>query len=72
MSVERRSADQFYVFSSDDSVTPEMCAEQDFRIRSGMCPNGCGLMELDSEYPGQRCPKCNFWCNSLPENQPAN
>lgn len=71
MAVERKSADQFHVFG-EPGLTPEMCAEHDFRIRSGMCPNGCGLMRLDSDptYPGQDCAKCNFWTNSRPDESP--
>jgi hypothetical protein len=39
--------------------------ESDFKIRSGLCPNGDGLMtETDS---GQECPVCGFWCNTLAE-----
>lgn len=35
--------------------------ESDFRIRSGLCPNGHGLM---TEEPwGQSCPVCGFNCN---------
>lgn len=35
--------------------------EHDFLIRSGMCPNGHGLMSTDDD--GQRCPTCGFWTN---------
>lgn len=35
--------------------------ERDFQIRSGACPNGCGLLN-DTEW-GQECPKCHFSCN---------
>lgn len=35
--------------------------EDDFRIRSGMCPNGHGLMTADDG--GQKCPMCGFWTN---------
>ncbi|WP_349745233.1 hypothetical protein [Roseateles cavernae] len=37
----------------------------DYLIRSGMCPNGHGLMG-PSDF-GQECPKCHFSCNTLPE-----
>jgi hypothetical protein len=72
MTVERKSADQFHVFG-EPGLTPEMCAEQDFRIRSGLCPNGCGLMHLDSDpnYLGQDCPKCKFWTNARPDEVTA-
>lgn len=39
-------------------------------IRSGMCPNGCGLMAPAGNW-GQECPACNFVCNTLPEQPGA-
>jgi hypothetical protein len=42
--------------------------ESDFRIRSGLCPNGHGLMEA-TDY-GQRCPQCGFFCNTPAEKVP--
>jgi hypothetical protein len=39
--------------------------ESDFQIRSGLCPNGCGLMSWDGIF--QQCGKCNFVCNTRPE-----
>jgi hypothetical protein len=36
--------------------------ESDFKIRSGQCPNDCGL--LSTEPWGQSCPKCGFSCNT--------
>lgn len=39
--------------------------ESDFKIRSGLCPNGCGLM-TENDY-GQECPACNFSCNTKAE-----
>jgi hypothetical protein len=39
--------------------------ESDFRIRSGLCPNGHGLM--NSIDGGQCCPHCGFECNKLSE-----
>lgn len=35
--------------------------ESDYLIRSGACPNRCGLMN-DIEG-GQECPVCHFSCN---------
>lgn len=35
--------------------------ESDFKIRSGLCPNGCGLL-AENDY-GQECPACGFSCN---------
>lgn len=40
--------------------------ESDFKIRSGLCPNNCGLMTVCSY--GQECPKCSFSCNVKAEN----
>lgn len=35
--------------------------ESDFRIRSGLCPNGCGLLApCDC---GQECARCGFTTN---------
>lgn len=39
--------------------------ESDFRIRSGLCPNGCGLL-MENDY-GQECPTCHFSCNKKAE-----
>lgn len=39
--------------------------DSDYLIRSGMCPNGHGLMNVD-EW-GQECPACGFQCNKMPE-----
>lgn len=39
--------------------------ESDYRIRTGQCPNGCGLMSQDEH--GQDCLKCKFQCNMLSE-----
>lgn len=48
---------------TDDDV--KRFIESDFRIRSGLCPNGCGLMSWDGSF--QQCDKCNFTCNTRPE-----
>lgn len=45
----------------------ERYIKSDFLIRSGMCPNGHGLMTAGGW--GQECPKCGFTCNTLPELQ---
>ena len=42
--------------------------ESDFKIRSGLCPNGCGLM-TEVDY-GQECPACRFSCNTHAEKGP--
>jgi hypothetical protein len=35
--------------------------ESDFKIRSGLCPNGHGLMSSDDGL--QQCPVCKFTTN---------
>lgn len=50
--------------------------ESDFKIRSGLCPNGCGLLGplIDAPNPawqGQECPACHFSTNVLAEKGPA-
>jgi hypothetical protein len=62
--VERREVSQIVVVGGDEKDAARF-VEEDFRIRSGMCPNGCGLNEA-TDY-GQRCPKCGFFCNTSPE-----
>lgn len=43
--------------------------ESDFKIRSGLCPNDCGLL---AESDGmQECPKCHFATNVLAEKGAA-
>ena len=39
--------------------------ESDFKIRSGLCPNGHGLMALDGW--GQECAQCGFTTNKMPD-----
>lgn len=39
--------------------------KSDALIRSGMCPNGHGLM-VPCDY-GQECLECGFSCNTLPD-----
>ena len=42
--------------------------ESDFKIRSGICPNGHGLMTVDGGL--QHCPACKFTTNLLAELEP--
>lgn len=44
--------------------------ESDFKIRSGMCPNGHGLMN-PTDY-GQQCATCGFFCNTHAERETPN
>lgn len=39
--------------------------ESDFRIRSGLCPNGHGLLNDDGKI--QTCETCGFFTNKRPE-----
>ena len=43
----------------------ERYIRSDFLIRSGMCPNGHGLMGVVQW--GQECPECGFTTNKMPE-----
>jgi len=43
----------------------ERYMRSDYLIRSGLCPNGHGLMTADDG--GQRCPTCGFWTNKRAE-----
>jgi hypothetical protein len=50
--------------------------ESDFRIRSGLCPNGCGLLgpliaAPDPAWQGQECQACHFSTNVLAEKGSA-
>jgi hypothetical protein len=67
--VERRDPSRFLVLGGKPGDS-ERAADMDFLIRSGMCPNGCGLM-LEGD-DGQHCEKCNFMCNSFPDKQASN
>lgn len=62
--VERKDPSQFVVIGGGDADSVR-AAEEDFRIRSGTCPNGCGLLE-PTDY-GQRCQACGFFCNTHAE-----
>lgn len=60
--IERLSPDSL---ASTDPGAVSAFIESDFRIRSGCCPNGCGLMAPNSY--GQECPACGFSCNTPAE-----
>lgn len=59
MTVERKSADSIHGFRTKAEV--ERYLDHDVLIRSGMCPNGHGLMQQDEG--GQSCAVCNFGTN---------
>ena len=62
--VERLDQDRIGVLGGDDDDVA-VFIESDFKIRSGMCPNDCGLLTPD-QY-GQSCEKCGFSCNTKAE-----
>lgn len=64
MSVERLDPSTMAIAGGDEADL-RRAIESDYRIRSGMCPNGCGLM-TENDY-GQECPACYFSCNTPAE-----
>lgn len=71
MTVERADPSRIMVAGGDESDVRRYI-ESDFKIRSGLCPNGCGLLGplIDSpnpEWQGQECPACHFSTNVLAE-----
>ena len=69
MPVERADPDRFVILGDHTDADKARFVESDFRIRSGLCPNGHGLME-PTDY-GQRCPACGFLCNTKAEQRPT-
>lgn len=63
--VERLSPDQIGVVGGSEDDARKFI-ESDYRIRNGLCPNGCGLMQT-TDF-GQECGKCSFICNTKAEN----
>lgn len=56
------------VFGFDSEADRQRYVENDFRIRSGLCPNGHGLMR---EVDGcQQCESCGFFTNVKAERPP--
>ena len=68
MPVERLDRSQIAGLSGADV---DSFIESDFKIRSGLCPNGCGLLSIvddgDGLGPAQVCDKCNYFTNVMPE-----
>jgi len=62
--VERVSPDRLSIIGGNEDDLKRYI-ESDFKIRSGLCPNGCGLMG-ENDY-GQECPACKFSCNTPAE-----
>lgn len=67
MAVERLDPDQVHILGGEDQDIAGFI-ERDFKIRQGLCPNGCGLMHFDGTF--QHCHKCRFMCNTEPELAP--
>lgn len=65
--VERKDPSCFHMIGGTTEDNARF-AETDFKIRSGLCPNGCGLLSWDGTF--QECAKCKFVCNTRPENSP--
>lgn len=66
--VERKDPRTIFVSDGGEEAVRRHI-ESDFKIRSGLCPNGHGL--LNEEDGLQRCPKCPFVTNILAEKGPA-
>ena len=65
--VERINPDRLGILGGDDDDIKAFI-ESDFKIRSGMCPNDCGLLTPISY--GQECGKCGFSCNTHAQLKP--
>lgn len=65
--VERISPDRLAIAGGNQDDLQRFI-ESDFKIRSGLCPNGHGLM-MPIEG-GQECKACGFVCNTAAELTP--
>lgn len=66
--VERKDPARIVVLGGNEADVRRHI-ESDFKIRSGLCPNGHGLM---TEGDGiQECQTCHFVTNVLAEKGPA-
>lgn len=65
--VERLNPDHLAAVNGDTDIRAFI--ESDFKIRSGTCPNGHGLMS--QMVWGQECPSCGFSTNVLAEQGPV-
>jgi hypothetical protein len=64
MTVERLDPERIGIAGGDEADVRRFI-ESDFRIRSGTCPNGCGLM-TETDF-GQECTACHFSTNKRAE-----
>lgn len=68
MTIERKDPSTIIGFAT--LAEAERYCDHDLLIRQGMCPNGCGLMNVDSSRPNcpmQECNGCGFSTNQMPE-----
>lgn len=63
MAVERKNPDQIFGLTRAEA---ERHCDNDVLIRSGLCPNGHGLMNQDTDGD-QSCAVCGFWTNCKQE-----
>lgn len=50
--------------------SPEAVAafiESDYKVRSGLCPNDCGLLTIVEDGRIQECQKCGYFTNKMPD-----
>lgn len=64
MPVERIDPDRIGIPGGSEADIRRF-VENDFNIRSGLCPNGHGLMG-ENDW-GQECPRCGFGTNVRPD-----
>ncbi len=64
--VERLNPEDILVLGGNEDDAKRFI-ESDFKRRSGLCPNNCGLLQPCSY--GQECPKCGFSCNTMPDKE---
>lgn len=64
MPVERIDPSRVHALGGNDDDVRKFI-ESDFKIRQGLCPNGCGLL-TENTY-GQECLACGFSCNTPAE-----
>jgi hypothetical protein len=63
MAVERKDPANIFGFATREEA--DKYCDRDVLIRSGMCPNGDGLMNFDGDT--QQCDACGFFTNCKPE-----
>jgi hypothetical protein len=64
MAIERKESERIVVLGGTEEDVRRF-VESDFKIRSGICPNGHGLLK-QTDF-GQQCSTCGFFCNTRPD-----